>query len=211
MRMEQKGGYELRRTGSEEESVSPVFHNHIMLSLQEANVGQLFSFACSPEAAECGRCQRQRQCRRQKNCPSGLPQSSGLQCLLPFSAAALRVGTSWNSASWRRLLKRRPSPQYVHLGDVHSESLPSNGRRGSDTVRKYAQIAICICCPFNNLLAQAVHGKNKDGFWISAREYTHSTWLAMGNRTCPVSLLVSTGRYMTPSGRLSVGYHACSS
>lgn len=57
------------------------------------------------------------------------------------SAAALRVGTSWNSASWRRLLKRTPGA-HLYLLSVQQ------------------------------LLAQAVHGKNKDGLDIGARVYT---------------------------------------
>lgn len=90
------------------------------------------------------------------------------------SAAALRVGTSWNSASWRRLLKRTPGAHSTFTSVMFStvNSAIEGGAEASDTVRKYAQIAHLYLLSVQQLLAQAVHGKNKDGLDIGARVYT---------------------------------------
>ena len=177
MRMEQKEVTELAdgHGGVKEESVSPVFHNHIMLSLWSGtsrsailvcrftgsgwNAGGV-SIVSGNAGGRRIACQVYR-------------SLSGLQCLHYFGGC-LACGNQLEFGILAQVVETDArSPQYVHLGDVlHSELCHRIGAEASDTVRKYAQIAHLYLLSVQQLLAQAVHGKNKDGLDIGARVYT---------------------------------------
>ena len=164
MRMEQKEVTELAdgHGGVKEESVSPVFHNHIMLSLW-SGTSRSAIFVCrfagggwnaggvSVVSGNAGG--RRIACQVYRSL-------SGLQCLHYFGGC-LACGNQLEFGILAQVVETDArSPQYVHLGDVlHSELCHRMGAEASDTVRKYAQIAHLYLLSVQQLLAQAVHGK----------------------------------------------------
>ena len=145
MRMEQKEVTELAdgHGGVKEESVSPVFHNHIMLSLW-SGTSRSAIFVCrfagggwnaggvSVVSGNAGGRRIARQVYR---------SLSGLQCLHYFGGSTVNSAIEW-APRLRILFENTPrSP-------------------------------ICICCPFNNCSRRQSTARIRMA-WISAREYTH--------------------------------------
>lgn len=111
MRMEQKEVTELAdgHGGVKEESVSPVFHNHIMLSLW-SGTSRSAILVCrfTGSGWNAGGVSIVSGNAGGRRIACQVYRSLSAFNAFTTSAAALRVGTSWNSASWRRLLKRTP-------------------------------------------------------------------------------------------------------
>ena len=212
--MEQKEVTELAdgHGGVKEESVSPVFHNHIMLSLW-SGTSRSAIFVCrfagggwnaggvSVVSGNAGGRRIARQVYR---------SLSGLQCLHYFGGCLAR-GNQLEFGILAQVVETAPGAHSTFTSVMFStvNSAIEWAPRLRILFENTPRSPICICCPFNNCSRRQSTARIRMA-WIS-RASIHIRGWQCGNRTCPVSLLVSTGRWHTPSWpRLCRwGYHAC--